>query len=44
MRSCEATSIRIVRRPWPAAAMPIAAETVDLPTPPLPDTITSRRE
>ena len=37
-RSCWATSQTIVRRPAAAAARPSAAETVVLPTPPLPVT------
>ena len=37
-RSCWATSQTIVRRPAAAAASPSAAETVVLPTPPLPVT------
>ena len=37
-RSCSATSHTIVRRPRAAAASPSAAETVVLPTPPLPVT------
>ncbi len=37
-RSCSATSHTMVRRPCPAAASPSAAETVVLPTPPLPVT------
>jgi hypothetical protein len=37
-RSCSATSQTIVRRPAAAAATPIAAATVVLPTPPFPVT------
>ena len=37
-RSCSATSHTIVRRPCSAAASPSAADTVVLPTPPLPVT------
>src|SRR5256714_4341294 len=36
------TSATTVRRPWRTAASPRAAATVDLPTPPLPETYTSR--
>src|SRR3954452_13283112 len=41
-RSWWASSTTIVRRPARAAARPSAADTVDLPTPPLPVTNTSR--
>ena len=41
-RSWAASSATIVRRPWRAASIPSAIATVDLPTPPLPVTNTSR--